>query len=242
MREQIQKQTSAFTLAEVLITLGIIGIVAALTVPTLVADSQKQGYVTALEKMTSVLNSGFRQIMADTGASDIPSTNIVTTSSDTTIDNIAASNVFSILKVCHKGETGCHDKPTYDIHNKYSGWVPSTYYSMIILKDGQMLGMYRPNYPNCDHYAGTGAYSGVCLDSAIIDTNGPKPPNVFGRDIFRFTINKVGQVLPVGAQNCDTSYWGTWDDAASLRNCTNSTGDGATCFGRIMQDGWQMKY
>ncbi len=36
------KQTSAFTLAEVLITLAIIGIVAALTIPTLISNYQKK--------------------------------------------------------------------------------------------------------------------------------------------------------------------------------------------------------
>ena len=43
------KQT-AFTLAEVLITLGIIGVVAAMTLPSLIANHQKQVYVTGLKK------------------------------------------------------------------------------------------------------------------------------------------------------------------------------------------------
>jgi prepilin-type N-terminal cleavage/methylation domain-containing protein len=46
----------AFTLAEVLITLGIIGIVAALTMPSLIANYQKQQTVTQLQKAYSVLN------------------------------------------------------------------------------------------------------------------------------------------------------------------------------------------
>ena len=41
---------SAFTLAEVLITLGIIGVVAAMTLPTLIQQHQKQVYVTGLKK------------------------------------------------------------------------------------------------------------------------------------------------------------------------------------------------
>ncbi len=39
-----------FTLAEVLITLGIIGVVAALTIPTLVNNYQKKTYVTGLQR------------------------------------------------------------------------------------------------------------------------------------------------------------------------------------------------
>ncbi len=42
-----RRNFQAFTLAEVLITLGIIGVVAAMTIPTLVADYQKRTYDTA---------------------------------------------------------------------------------------------------------------------------------------------------------------------------------------------------
>ena len=45
----------AFTLAEVLITLVIIGVIAAITVPTIVANSQEQSIKAALKKNTSVL-------------------------------------------------------------------------------------------------------------------------------------------------------------------------------------------
>lgn len=40
----------AFTLAEVLITLGVIGVVAAMTLPTLIQNYQEQEYVNKLKK------------------------------------------------------------------------------------------------------------------------------------------------------------------------------------------------
>ena len=43
-----------FTLAEVLITLGIIGVVAAMTIPTLMAKFEKQQYVTQLKETYTV--------------------------------------------------------------------------------------------------------------------------------------------------------------------------------------------
>lgn len=45
-------QKKAFTLAEVLITLGIIGVVAAMTLPTLVGEYQKKQTATQLKKFT----------------------------------------------------------------------------------------------------------------------------------------------------------------------------------------------
>ena len=44
-----------FTLAEVLVTLGIIGVVSALTIPTLVKNHQRQVYVTQLQKVVNEL-------------------------------------------------------------------------------------------------------------------------------------------------------------------------------------------
>ncbi|HIT93090.1 MAG TPA: type II secretion system protein, partial [Candidatus Stercorousia faecigallinarum] len=41
----------AFTLAEVLVTLGIIGVVSAMTVPSLMQNHQKKTYVTQLHKV-----------------------------------------------------------------------------------------------------------------------------------------------------------------------------------------------
>ena len=46
----------AFTLAEILITLAIIGIVAALAIPAVLANAQQQEYKTGLKKAVSVLN------------------------------------------------------------------------------------------------------------------------------------------------------------------------------------------
>ena len=47
----------AFTLAEVLITLAVIGIVAALSIPSVISNTQQQEFKTGLRKAVSVLNS-----------------------------------------------------------------------------------------------------------------------------------------------------------------------------------------
>ena len=56
---------NAFTLAEVLITLGIIGVVAALTLPSLIQNYQKQVWVNQLKKSYSTISQGFYKIMSD---------------------------------------------------------------------------------------------------------------------------------------------------------------------------------
>ena len=58
---------TAFTLAEVLITLGIIGVVAALTIPNLIAKYQKHEGIIGYKKMLSTLNQASSKIVADLG-------------------------------------------------------------------------------------------------------------------------------------------------------------------------------
>jgi prepilin-type N-terminal cleavage/methylation domain-containing protein len=57
----------AFTLAEVLITLGIIGVVAALTLPSLISNHRKNVTLTRLKKVYSVMNQAIAQSIAENG-------------------------------------------------------------------------------------------------------------------------------------------------------------------------------
>jgi len=61
------KKFNAFTLAEVLITLGIIGVVAALTIPTLIMHHRKQVIETRLKKFYSMFNQAILLSTVDNG-------------------------------------------------------------------------------------------------------------------------------------------------------------------------------
>src|SRR5574344_2590672 len=67
----------AFTLAEVLITLAIIGVVAALTIPTLITNYQKKQYVTQLKKSYSNITNAFHTAMANDGVTDFGDTALI---------------------------------------------------------------------------------------------------------------------------------------------------------------------
>lgn len=76
------KRKSGFTLAEVLITLGIIGVVAAMTIPTLMNQTGQAEFKTGFKKAVSVLNQAVTMSVA------LDSTDF---SSLTTADNAAGS-------------------------------------------------------------------------------------------------------------------------------------------------------
>ena len=54
-----------FTLSEVLITLGIVGIVAALTIPAIMKNYKNRLYVSELKKVYSQLTNATSSIMSD---------------------------------------------------------------------------------------------------------------------------------------------------------------------------------
>ncbi len=60
----IHNKKNGFTLAEVLITLAIIGVVAAISIPSVISNSQQQEFKTGLRKAVSVLNSAITMNMA----------------------------------------------------------------------------------------------------------------------------------------------------------------------------------
>ena len=66
-----------FTLAEVLITLAIIGVVAAISIPSVISNSQQQEFKTGLRKAVSVLNSAITMNMALDGETPYDNANLM---------------------------------------------------------------------------------------------------------------------------------------------------------------------
>lgn len=64
-------------MAEVLITLGIIGIVAALTMPSLIANYQKAQFEAGVKKMASVVGQAVTKLMADEGVNKVYDTSLL---------------------------------------------------------------------------------------------------------------------------------------------------------------------
>ena len=119
----------AFTLAEVLITLGIIGVVSAMTIPTLMANHRKKVVETKLEKIYSVMNQAINLTNAeygdvtnwiiDCGSSDSPTCSI------NEVENWFNSTIGKHLETLKTGKT---KNKTDDI-------------LLIYLKDGSILGV-----------------------------------------------------------------------------------------------------
>ena len=73
-----------------------------------------------------------------------------------------------------------------------------------------------------------------------IDVNGKKGPNIYGRDLFDFLVDKKGQLYAYGSISVEGKH-DYWLDFIHINHsCTE--GYGAGCTGRIMDSGWVMDY
>lgn len=235
----------AFTLAEVLITLGIIGIVAAMTIPTIMNNINNQQYVTALKKVYTGFSQVLLQVTSDGGCiGDLKCTGLFDDSpTATNALGESLSSYFKVVKNCANSTSGCFSNNVstrYDGSTVRNGTYDSTFYYRFISADGVAFSI--RNYAqdgavsaNCANDYGSGNVNNTCA-IVYVDVNGLNGPNNFGRDIFAFYItNGKGPVFyPEGGSDFGApAYWGTY--------CSTSY-SGTYCTGRIMDEGWKMTY
>jgi len=104
--------------------------------------------------------------------------------------------------------------------------------SKFIITDGTLLAFYKFSYSN--------QTLGVTI---IIDINGFKKPNRYGRDVFMFAIQPKGGVLPYGVgqiagDTTERTYDRNFLLKGEYRACQR---DGIFCAAVIMNDNWEIK-
>ena len=173
-------RNKAFTLAEVLITLGIIGIVAAMTLPALINKHQNKVLQTAFITSYSLLGQAITKLKADTGL----------------------SSLYDYYVVYDENGGGYYKRNEFK--EEFAKELKFVSYS------SQMQPKYRTYDGSKEISADNGSYAiskfkyalanGALIDFTIsasldgmgigllIDTNGLKAPNRYGFDVFSFRI------------------------------------------------------
>lgn len=160
----------AFTLAEVLIVLGIIGVVAEMTIPTLMNNFQDQVFKTSYKKAYSLAAQAVLQCSADNSFMERTGW---TDATNNTANWNAFMAKFKVVKTCDGGSTPlsqCWDI-TGEQFNNSSAPVNA-----------------NPGFVDASGMAwvqgSSNGYSTITGD-VFVDTNGFKKPNKFGHDRFR---------------------------------------------------------
>ena len=232
---------AAFTLAEVLITLAVIGIVAALTLPGLIQNHNEKAWSTAKDLWEKKLTETVRRMNTDG----------VMTGHDTTEDFMDTFKQYmKVIKTCDHTDinkcyspkvvtTGSNEEPmeveTDSLTSASSmglkEWQTNTNTMSFVVADGTTVIMaYQPECPYADPIEDTG--SQVSCMGYMVDVNGKKGPNRVGKDIqlssgvaFSTCDNPIGDMCwstefqPTAINTCDDI---TYDQTGSANACCDT--------------------
>ncbi len=217
----------AFTLAEVLITLGIIGVVAAITFPTLINKYQKAVTTTKLKKIYSVMANATLRAENDFGPSKYWDFPIVI---DGSYGTISVEDFFDRYYAPYMNMSK-------EVDNKLGKYIITNY-------NGAVTFMYNSSYD-----IHVRSVEGICLrfwanNQFVVlnaDLNCEAPPNVIGKDVFdiaefvenrKFTVPRLWSIKDEKTRQ---------DAIASCKNFSAINGLPSLCFAVFVYDGWKFK-
>ena len=207
-----------FTLAEVLITLGIVGVVAAITLPSISAKIQKNMLVEQLKTFYSSFTNAINLYMYKGGYEDFSQTIFA----DSSVSFEDKKEHF-ISEVLEKNLQGKRTNVTIKEDYLKGGTSINLTYDYVTSK-GSLIKFEKSSWDS--------------LFTIYFDTNGTKGPNHIGLDTFRFYF--YNSPIPKQAYQRDTDY--TCTGCGDSCNLAASSPTGYGCWARIMREGWKINY
>ena len=197
----LTEKFTAFTLAEVIITIGIIGVVAAMTLPSVITNYRIKQHEAAFKRADALIQQAIKKSLFEMGYSDISEINIAKWSYDPSYNAQMEQSVAELNKIFLKQFKGikklpgCSDLYAYTKikQNSFFGDPPnggcymtetasiSSRYNTYLLSNGMAISQLGWRYKTNEksHY-----FAGIQVS---FDTNGPyKGPNRVGHDIFTY--------------------------------------------------------
>lgn len=220
------KRYPAFTLAEVLITLGIIGVVAAITIPGLISNYQKKQVAAQLKESYSIVQQAIKLSEDDNGGVESWDTKL-------TGKQFYEKYMKNYLKGMNTYTTSELNKlaPRKLLNN--SNYTGTTYKggnsSHFTLINGSMITM------NLNSSTDIGMWVGI-------DVNGISGPNKIGRDTFLFFLSPQYGLRALGDLGTPKAWnYGQYKRSTIMGSSGNACAKGKTgywCSALIIQDGW----
>ena len=224
MKKKNYGKKNAFTLAEVLITLGIIGVVAAITIPGLMTAHKKHVTATKLERAVSVITQAIRLSENENGQMENWNKNL----SDGEFINTYFRPFMTIMQVCTNSNRCGYRTDNGLIWKDLNGRTNGDYINAFAADRQGMQTSDGIIY----------FYSKVLVNTTrdnnrmiIIDINGPDKPNTFGKDVFFFIRDEdADSVIPYGSDK----------DKDTIKDDCSATGFGYYCAALIRENGWKI--
>lgn len=198
----------AFTLAEVLITLVIIGIIAAITIPSIMQTTEKQEFVSGLKKANSVLHQGLSAIARENGYA-YGDYSFLKEEKDFMDELAKVTNVAKILN--------------NEIKLKEYTWLDGSTGTTAIINEKAIITTDGQTFIYSNAFGNYGISQKDYLNQIVgigVDVNGERKPNRVGYDIFFFYLINGKGIVPAGSisyDECKKSNAGTTFAAKVLK-------------------------
>ena len=233
----------AFTLAEVLITLGIIGVVAALTLPSIINNIKHKELETGFKKAYSTFSQGIMNMKREDGeglAKYYAYYNPDTQTNPNAGEFFKKFYQYSGVKIIGK----CNYK-NITIKNYTKNAEAKSY---CINNSGKVDG--SCNYVDLADELSNGMCSALTITAStifiIVDSNGMKGPNLLGHDIFFFKVDKNDNLIPIKMaklytdEELEDESMPTWSyvagDPCSIKSKQAGNGTGCSYYALINQN------
>ena len=236
-----------FTLTEVLITLSIVGVISAMTVPTLMNKYQKEAQEVQIRKASQEFANAIDMYITAEGKTSLAATDIFDD-----VDEFIEDN-FKTTRTCNAGDTSCFAASYRSIDNTKNSAVGCAGKSYTLANSASIcVTAFKQNQ--------AAVPGGPVLQligrpylKVVMDTNGSEKPNIGGRDIFTFWVNRNGEiqgsspnpadnVFQAQVQPCACEVGKPCDCKPANVNPCLSSPLGQYCFSILMQNNWKMNY
>lgn len=208
----LSKKRVAFTLAETLVVVGIIGVIAALTLPNLNHSTGNKETVVKLKKLYTELNDAYGRAVETYG----PIHKWPKGGNQSVVFSDRIREFMKTAKYCPPQNTEC--------------WQGSSDLPTFITADGSAFMIWADFMCNSSQAEEISPINDVCCGTIPIDIDGPnKGPNAEGVDRFSFLISKRNGILPRGGQS------DVWTQGDKIKCCFSSRWAG--CTGWVIENG-----
>lgn len=236
-----------FTLAEVLIAMAIVGVVASLTAPWLMMNKKNAANATKLATIVSDLDNAFSSMVVDEQVDSLRETAWMQANVNDRRQELAKhiaitnpvvqGNENYSYNTLGNGYKKSSNKTSFSSSNAYNLKNGAIVYIRYAADDGR----------NVDSNLQQGGNLGSVVANVFIDVNGLNEPNTVGRDLFYFALGADGMLYPYGGKDYsiynsgnETSIWSNQDAFAC--NDTNVHTFGQGCTGRVVEEGYKITY
>ena len=246
--KKLRKCAGGFTLAEVLVTLGIIGVVSAMTIPTLMQNHQRKVYVTQLHKVYNEFQQAATAQMTDRNAINLTEAGVRSDAGMKTF----LQNQFKVVKDCTGTPSNCFaDSYTNMNGGAVTAYADTTAPCFVLASGATICAKYNPSKRLIIDSDSPLAvlnvnYIANLIGDLIIDINGKQGPNIVGRDLFILGIYSDGTISSALSRALQLVKPGE-TPVTNLAKCQRATSiarqsDASFCFSEILNNNWEMEY